>query len=70
MISSSPSDLQPVFQAMLKNAVRLCDAKFGNIYRWEGDALHLVATQKYPPPSSRHVGAHRYVQVRKLPPGA
>ena len=30
---------------MLKNAVRLCDAKFGNIYRWDGDALHLVATQ-------------------------
>jgi GAF domain-containing protein len=48
VISSSPSDLQPVFQAMLKNAVRLCDAKFGNIYRWDGDALHLVATQNVP----------------------
>ena len=48
MISSSPSDLQPVFQAMLKNAVRLCDAKFGNIYRWDGDALHLVASQNVP----------------------
>ena len=34
---------------MLKNAVRLCDAKFGNIYRWDGDALHLVATQNVPP---------------------
>ena len=32
IISSSPSDPQPVFQAMLKNAARLCDAKFGNIY--------------------------------------
>ena len=49
VISSAPSDLQPVFQAMLKNAVRLCDAKFGNIYRWDGDALHLVATQNVPP---------------------
>jgi class 3 adenylate cyclase len=48
VISSSPSDLQPVLQAMLKNAVRLCDAKFGNIYRWDGDALHLVATQNVP----------------------
>ena len=48
VISSSPSDLQPVFQAMLQNAVRLCDAKFGNIYRWDGDALHLVATQNVP----------------------
>ena len=48
VISSAPSDLRPVFQAMLKNAVRLCDAKFGNIYRWDGDALHLVATQNVP----------------------
>jgi hypothetical protein len=48
VISSSPSHLEPVFQAMLKNAVRLCDAKFGNVYRWDGDALHLVATQNVP----------------------
>jgi class 3 adenylate cyclase len=48
VISSSPSDLQPVFQAMMQNAVRLCDAKFGNIYRWDGDALHLVASQNVP----------------------
>jgi two-component system, NtrC family, sensor kinase len=47
-ISRYPGDLQPVFQAMLKNAVRLCDAKFGNIYRWDGDALHLVATENAP----------------------
>src|SRR6185437_3521820 len=47
-ISRYPGDLQPVFQAMLKNAVRLCDAKFGNIYRWDGDALHLFATQNVP----------------------
>ena len=48
IISRSPDDLQPVFQAMLKNAVRLCDAKFGNIYRWDGDALHFVATENAP----------------------
>ena len=42
-ISSSPGDLQPVFASMLENAVRICDAKFGNIYRWDGDALHLAA---------------------------
>ena len=49
VISSSPGDLQPVFQAMLENAVRICDAKFGNIYRWEGDALHLAASHDTPP---------------------
>jgi len=49
VISSSPGDLQPVFDAMLENAVRICDAKFGNIYRWDGDALQLVATHNTPP---------------------
>jgi hypothetical protein len=39
VISSSPGDLQPVFETMLQNAVRICDAKFGNIFRWDGDAL-------------------------------
>ena len=48
VISSYPGDPQPVFRAMLKNAVRLCDAKFGNIYSWDGDALHLVATENAP----------------------
>ena len=33
---------------MLKNAVRLCEAKVGNIYRWDGDAPYLVATQNAP----------------------
>jgi GAF domain-containing protein len=49
VISSSLGDLQPVFAAMLKNAVRICDAKFGNIYRWDGEALHLLATHNTPP---------------------
>src|SRR4029077_11159999 len=49
VISSSPGDLEPVFEAMLVNAVRICDAKFGNIYRWDGEALNLVATHNTPP---------------------
>jgi GAF domain-containing protein len=49
VISGSPGDLEPVFAAMLEKAVRICDAKFGNIYRWDGDVLHLVATHNTPP---------------------
>jgi hypothetical protein len=49
VISSSPGDLQPVFQSMLENAVRICDAKFGNIYRWDGELMHLLAAHNTPP---------------------
>ena len=48
IISSSPGELEPVFQAMLENAARICEAKFGNIYRWDTDALRLVATHNTP----------------------
>ena len=49
VISSSPGDLELVFEAMLENAVRLCDAKFGNIYRWDGELMHLLAAHNTPP---------------------
>ena len=49
VISSSPGELQPVFATMLENAVRICDAKWGTIHRWEGDALQLMATHNLPP---------------------
>ena len=49
VVSSSPGDLEPVFVAMLENAVRICDATFGNIYHWDGEALHLLATHNTPP---------------------
>ena len=48
VISSSPGDLEPVFATMLEKAARICDAKFGNIYRWDGDALHLMASYNTP----------------------
>jgi GAF domain-containing protein len=48
VISSSPGDLEPVFRTMLQNAVRICEAKAGNIYRWEDGALRLVTTHNTP----------------------
>src|SRR6516164_4913522 len=48
VISSSPGDLQPVFEAMLGNATRLCETKFGVLYRSEGDALRAVALHGAP----------------------
>src|SRR5262249_14487328 len=49
VISSSPGELEPVFQAMLENAVRTCDATFGTLYLSEADAFRMVATHNAPP---------------------
>jgi signal transduction histidine kinase len=49
VIGSSPGGLEPVFKHMLDSAVRLCEAKFGNIYLVERGAARLVATLNTPP---------------------
>jgi GAF domain-containing protein len=49
VISSSPGKLEPIFAAMLEKAVRICDANFGNIYRWDSETAHLVAACNTPP---------------------
>ena len=66
VISSSPSDVQPVFDAIVRNAVKLCDSMFANVFRYDGELVHYVAshnvesgaardrlTQKYPMPPDR-----------------
>jgi len=49
VISSSSGELKPVFEAMLANAVRLCEAKFGDLYLYEGGRLRMVAGHNVPP---------------------
>src|SRR5262249_43779028 len=44
VISSSPGELDGVFQTMLGNATRICEAKFGALFLSEGDAFHMVST--------------------------
>ena len=43
VISSSPGDLHPVFEAILENATRICEAKFGNLWLRESDKFRIVA---------------------------
>ena len=48
-ISSSHGELKPIFQSMLKNATRLCEAKFGSLWLAEGDGFRPVALHNVPP---------------------
>ena len=48
VISSTPGELGPVFQAILENATRICEAQFGTIYRCEGDAVRCVGMHNAP----------------------
>jgi GAF domain-containing protein/CheY-like chemotaxis protein len=48
VISSSPEDLQPVFDSMLENATRLCQAKLGNLFLREGEGFRIAATHGAP----------------------
>ncbi|MGC1699355.1 MAG: GAF domain-containing protein, partial [Pseudolabrys sp.] len=48
VISSSPGELEPVFQTILSNATRLCEAKFGTLYRYDGGAFYPVTFHQVP----------------------
>jgi hypothetical protein len=59
VISSSPGELEPVFQAMLENAVRICEAKFGVLNLLEDGALRMGAMHNVPPAFVEFLQAHR-----------
>jgi hypothetical protein len=49
IISSSSGDLKPVFEAMLANALRICDAKFGHLLLYDGERFHATHLHDVPP---------------------
>jgi two-component system, NtrC family, sensor kinase len=49
LISPSVSGLEAIFAAILEKAVTICEADFGNIYQWDREVLHLVASHNAPP---------------------
>src|SRR5262249_13956689 len=48
VISSSPTDVQPVFEVVLASGVRLCGASFGGVFRFDGELIHLVTSHQWP----------------------
>ncbi|HEU4342859.1 MAG TPA: GAF domain-containing protein, partial [Candidatus Binatia bacterium] len=55
VISSSPTDLQPVFQTILANAVRLCEAQNGAVFRFDGEVFRGVVWNNISPESQAYV---------------
>jgi signal transduction histidine kinase len=49
VISSSPGELEPVFQKMLENATRVCGANFGVMNLWDGDSFNIASSYNVPP---------------------
>ena len=78
VISSSPTDVQPVLDAIVQSATRLCDATFGTAHRFEGQLVTLdahhgmtsdqfeVGKQRFPIPATRETAAGRAISDRQV----
>jgi GAF domain-containing protein len=55
LISRSPTNTQPVFDAIVERAVRLCNAVFGVVWRYDGDLLHYAASHNFTPDVLNHI---------------
>ena len=66
VIASSAGELAPVFEAILANGTRLCEAQFGNLYLCEAGEFRMVATHNVPP---AFADARRRRPLRPIPGG-
>ncbi|HET9412906.1 MAG TPA: GAF domain-containing protein, partial [Pseudolabrys sp.] len=78
VIAASPSDVQPVFDAIVRSAVRLCGSLFGAVYRFDGEKLHFAAYHnfpraalkivraEYPKPPDRSQGSGRAILTKSV----
>ena len=55
IIRLSPADAQPVFDAIVQSASRLCGAIFGVVYLYDGDRLRIAATNNFTPCATAHL---------------
>src|SRR5262249_14622300 len=67
VISSSEGELEPVFQTMLANATRICEAAFGSMLLSEGELLRRVATHNPPPMFAEYHKNTPIIDPRKIP---
>ncbi len=65
VISRSPTDVQPVFETIAANALRLCAASFSAVFRFDGDLIHLAALHNMANPE----GAEALRRAFPAPPG-
>jgi len=62
VISGSPTDVQPVFDTIVRSAVRLCDGLFSSLYQFDGERIHQVAQHNYTPEALEEL--HRVFPAR------
>ena len=69
VISSSPGDLKPVFEAIVSNAQRICGARFGNLLLFDGQNMRVVAMYNAAPEHVAMRQRNRIIPLEKSIPG-
>src|SRR5256712_11585119 len=77
VINASPTDVEPVFRAIARSATKLCDARFGTVFRFDGEMITVAANQDltpeeiavtnavFPAPATRGTAAGRAIVQRR-----